>query len=93
MERVVSGFLRVTVVSGLYGFTRGFRAEHPTHKNLIGYRCVNGILNSFLYINPIFSVFYFGRVFNRLEIHMSGLNPDDYLREYEEIGGYCMAIL
>jgi tetrahydromethanopterin S-methyltransferase subunit E len=89
MQHLYPWFIRLSAGMGLYGFSRGYRAQEPNKIPLIGYSIMKGIQNGIIYVLPGWNIVSLLRLINRLEIHARGLNRENYPAEYMEIGGYC----
>lgn len=76
-------------VMGVYGFSRGYRANDRNYERLTMDRINNGFLNGILYSTPFFNIIHLSRLLNRLEVQYLGLDPDEYKSEYTEITGVC----
>ena len=95
--------IRYMIGMGLYGFTRGYRANYlwdsstkqfVPHNFLIGDRVCHGLIGTAVYANPSTMPWVFVPLLNRVEIHLRGWKPEDYPAEYRECGAsYCPTML
>ena len=79
-----------------YGFTRGLRSNYDTapRKILVSERIVGSFANSLMYFTPVWNIYQFYRLFNRIEIRARGLKQEDYKNAYlEPFSGYCFHTL
>jgi hypothetical protein len=75
---------------GVYGFTRGYRAQISGSKeNLTSDKITNATFNSLFYTLPIANIGPTLRLINRLEIEHKQLDKNDYKDNYREIVGEC----
>ena len=77
---------------GMYGFSRGYRSENFDGRDklttkLTTTRITTSIINGVLYSAPIFNLYYFSKLLNRLEIEHKQLDPKEFPSEYREIDG------
>jgi hypothetical protein len=91
-------FIVVNTSLGIYGFSRGYRAEtkyekESNYNKLISERLLNGCLNSIFYTIPPWNVYYITKLLNRIEIEHKKLDKDIYEKEYEELIGECKVTL
>lgn len=68
-----------------YGFYREWTGEFKKPNDLFVNKIIGSTLNGVFYTVPPMCVFNYIRLINRIEIKMSGRNPNDYLSEYQEI--------
>lgn len=74
---------------GVYGFSRGYRSEIDGRSKLTMDKISSSILNGMLYSIPIFNMYHFSRLLNRIEIEHKNLDPEKFKSEYKEIDGEC----
>jgi hypothetical protein len=75
---------------GMYGFSRGYRSENNDDRHtLIIDKVSSSIVNGLLYSVPIYNLYYFSKLLNRLEIEYKNLDKEDFCIEYREINGVC----
>ena len=75
---------------GIYGFTRGYRADIVKNQQTLTLdKCLCGFMNSFFYTAPIFNIFQVFKLVNRVEIYFKNLNKDEYEYNYQEFIGIC----
>lgn len=75
---------------GMYGFSRGFRAQYNQDKErLTSDKITNAAFNGLFYAAPIANIGPTIRLINRLEIEYKGLNASDYKDNYREFVGDC----
>lgn len=74
---------------GMYGFYRGYRSEIDGRSKLTMDKISSSILNGMLYSIPIFNMYHFSRLLNRIEIEHKNLDPEKFKNEYKEIDGEC----
>lgn len=84
-------FLVVNTGFGMYGFSRGFRAQskYETEPKLLSYKLLHGLASSILYMVPPWNVYYATKLINRIEINKRKLDITNYDEEFEELGGTC----
>lgn len=92
--RLFKTFMVVNTSLGVYGFSRGYRAEtkydrESKYDKLISERLLNGGLNSIFYMIPPWNVYYVTKMLNRVEIENKKLDKELYKKEYEEVVGEC----
>ena len=79
----------VCVASGVYGATRGFRAERrtvrPTPRLLVTERVFHAAANFVWYVNPLVMPFAVFNLLNRIEVDVCRLEPDSYGESYVEL--------
>lgn len=87
---------------GVYYSIRGFQISHskPFKSNelvksdiLIGDRLVCGLSNGALHALPLWNIYGFMRLMNRIEIYYRDLEKDKFYNQYQEVGGYNMSTL
>lgn len=92
-KNIFRSFLVLNTSFGIYGFSRGYRAESivrdDSYIDLTSYKLTKGFFNSLMYMVPPWNVYYITKLFNRIEIDMKGLDKNMYKSEYEEIVGEC----
>jgi hypothetical protein len=70
-----------------YGFLRGVRAEYPKPHDVLGYRMGHSVMNGICYLFPPHGICRILDLVNRLDVKLSGKNPDDYPSIYIEMFG------
>jgi|Laugrespbdmm15sd_2_1035082.scaffolds.fasta_scaffold148235_1 hypothetical protein len=87
MSRLLTTFC---TCMGMYGFSRGYRSEQNLHRHkLIVDKVSSSIVNGLLYSVPIYNLYHFSKLLNRLEIEYKNLDPEKFEIEYTEINGVC----
>jgi len=67
-----------------YGFLREFRGEFKEPYDLFGNKFVSSTMNGFVYIIPPYNLMKLYRFVNRVDIKLSGKDPEKYKEQYEE---------
>ena len=87
---------------GVYGFKRGYRSkpynqykfksdkDKLENELLLTTKCINGLLNGWMYSMPILNIPMILNLCDRIEIEMKGYNKEEYVKSYVEwIDGKC----
>jgi len=95
-------FIGVQTMMGVYGFTRGYRSkpynqykfksdkDKLENELLLTTKCINGLLNGWMYSMPILNIPMILNLCDRIEIEMKGYNKEEYVKSYVEwIDGKC----
>lgn len=90
-KQVSSVIFKIHIGMGIYGFTRGYRAEDKlnTPERLIGEKLLNGIMNGYMYCLPVYNVKWIHNLLNRVEVKYRNLDKKVYEKNYEESCGIC----
>lgn len=96
MNKLLKGYCIFTAITGIYGFSRGYRSMDsiiPSSKNnkLFGTKVSLGIINGIFYMFLPFQVDRFFTLINRIEIKKNNLDryKDENMSNYKEFVGYC----
>lgn len=83
-SKLVSTFC---VSMGMYGSSRGYRANKIPDRQLLSIRIGSSIMNGLLYSIPIYNLNAFVRLLNRIEIEHKQLDKTQYRDQYTEFDG------
>ena len=67
-----------------FGVIRGYRAEMPERHNLLSDKLCNTFLNGVFYIIPPVGIMKLTHLIDRIEVHATHRNPNDYPQIYWE---------
>lgn len=73
---------KITLGTFSYGFLRAIRADYPESESLLGNRVANGMCYGMIHLFSPYTVYQMGHLLNRMDIALTGKNPNDYPHSY-----------
>lgn len=73
------------VPSFVYGFMRGMNSDLKPPQNVVGWRLLLGLCNGMVYATPPYGAYFQFKLINRIDIHITGKNKEEYKDCYEDL--------
>ena len=67
-----------------YGFARSFNVRYDVPNDVLGNRLCLGVMNGLFYSYPPLTLYYIFKLINRIDIKLTGKNPENYKDMYED---------
>lgn len=94
MNNLIKNYFRFTAITGLYGFTRGYRVNDSVASPMVlsGNKFLYGISNGVYYMILPYQINGMYNLGKRIYVKINKLDMynSNYIDSYEEIGGYCL---
>ena len=72
-------------VSFTYGFLRSFNGQYDAPNDVLGNRLGLGLMNGVCYCYPPLTLHYTFKLINRIDIKLTGKDPEKYKDMYEDM--------